>query len=320
MKRTYIYLYTILAALTVFLSSCLKSEKTFTDFSKAGTLVELPLAAYKGLNKTAPVALPIQAAAQTIPVVVNVASPVPLSSSLKVTLKVDEAALTALNNKNIAQYQADSTAAANDPTGATAAPDYPVVYDLMPAAFYTIPTLIATVPANQRTATININVVTLNFDLAKAYVLPISIADASGQQLSNYKTLFLNIQAKNKYDGVYTVKGVVHRDADMSLGGFRPSGGTVSLATTGANAISYAPLWADNKTGIGGIDGLNIVVNPTTNKVTFTDSNATLVGQPGYDNRYDPATKTFYLSFLWNGSDINHRGLTDTLTYSKARP
>ncbi|SEN15151.1 protein of unknown function [Mucilaginibacter gossypiicola] len=320
MKRTYIYLYTILAALTVFLSSCLKSEKTFTDFSKAGTLVELPLAAYKGLNKTAPVALPIQAAAQTIPVVINVASPVPLSTSLKVTLKVDEAALTALNNKNIAQYKSDSTAAANDTTGATAAPDYPVVYDLMPTAFYSISSLIATVPANQRTATINVSVITQNFDLEKAYVLPISIVDASGQQISNYKTLFLNIQAKNKYDGIYTVKGIVHRDADTQLGGHRGPGATVSLATTGANSVSYAPLWADNKTGIGGIDGLNIVINPTTNKVSFTDSNATLVGEPGYDTRYDPATKTFYISMLWNGADINHRGLTDTLTYSKARP
>lgn len=319
MKRTYIYLYTILAALTVFLSSCLKSEKTFTDFSKAGTLVELPLAAYTGLNKTAAVAIPIQAAAQTVPVVVNVASPVALSTSLKVTLKVDEAALTALNNKNIAQYKADSTAAANDPTGATAEPDYPTIYTLMPTQFYTIPTLVTTVPANQRTANISINVVTQNFDLEKAYVLPITIADASGQQISNYKTLFLNIQAKNKYDGIYTVKGYVHRDADLSLGGPIKAGITTSLATTGANTLSYTPVWA-NGGGIGGIDGLGLVVNPTTNKVTFTDSNPTLVGTPGYDNRYDPATKTFYLSFLWNGTDINHRGMTDTLTYSKPRP
>jgi hypothetical protein len=43
-----------------------------------------------------------------------------------------------------------------------------------------------------------------------------------------------------------------------------------------------------------------------------------LANTPGYDNRYDPATKTFYISFKWNASPTG-RSTTDTLTYSKVR-
>lgn len=306
--------------LSVVFSSCLKSESTFTDFSKVGVLVELPLAAYTGLNKVTPLALPIQATAQAVPVVINVASPTALSIALKVTLKLDPDAVTALNSKNIAQYKTDSTAAANDTTGATAAPTYPTIYSLLPANFYTIASYSATVPANQRTATVTVNVVTQNFDLSANYVLPLTIIDASGKQISNYKTLFLNIQAKNKYDGIYTVKGIVHRDADVTnYGGPYPAGTTASLVTAGPNSLAYAPTWA-NGAGVAGIDGLVITVDPTTNKVSYSDSNATLGGIPGYTSRYDPTTKTFYLSFIWNGADPSHRSLTDTLTYSKPRP
>jgi hypothetical protein len=288
MKRTYITLYTILAAMTVFLSSCLKSESTFTDFSKAGTLVELPLAAYKGLGKTAAYSLPLQAAAQVIPVTINVASPQPLSKDLKVTLAVDGAALTALNNTNIAKYKADSTAAANDPTGATAEPTYPLIYTQLPAAFYNIPSLSATVPANQRTAIVNVNVVTQNFDLLKNYVLPLTIVDASGQPISNYKTLFLYVQAKNQYDGVYHASGVRHHP---TLGDFTFDY-DVTMSTSGPNSIDGGAL-ADLKTD------LDLQVN-SDNTVTPTSTYQPLFIPAGTTNTYDPATKTFTINVAYN--------------------
>ncbi len=45
---------------------------------------------------------------------------------------------------------------------------------------------------------------------------------------------------------------------------------------------------------------------------------ATLVNEPTYNNHYDPATKTFYISFLW-GTFPNNRAATDTLTFNRPR-
>src|SRR5882757_4405122 len=98
-KRLYILTVIILSATILSLSSCLKDSR-FVDFSQVGTMVELPLEAFNGPGKLVAGAFPIQAAPQTIKLVVNLASPKPLSSDLTVTLGVDQAALTAYNHTN----------------------------------------------------------------------------------------------------------------------------------------------------------------------------------------------------------------------------
>lgn len=241
MKKKYITLYSVLALLAVLFSSCLKNEANYTDFSKVGALVELPLSAYTGAGKLTPVALPIQAAAQPISIVVNLAAPQPLKSNLTVTLALDPAALKAYNDKNIAQYKADSTAAANDATGATAEPTYPTIYTMLPSTFFTLSGLTAVIPANQNTASITANVVTKDFDLSASYVLPISITDASGQKISNYKTILFNVQAKNKYDGVYTVTGTLS-DANVgTITGKYPLTGVYLKTQSATTAVMFDP-------------------------------------------------------------------------------
>jgi hypothetical protein len=95
---------------------------------------------------------------------------------------------------------------------------------------------------------------------------------------------------------------------------------SVALATIAQNQVEFDLLWADGS-GAGGVDPIILTVDPTTNLVTVTSgTNATLMNIPGTDNSYDPATKTFHLSFVWNGTDPNHRGVTGMiLTYAGPR-
>src|SRR5689334_3451139 len=110
-KRLYYFTAILLSAAALSLSSCLKDNRG-ADFSNVGTLVELPLAAYYGTGNLTPAAIPILTTPQTVPVVVNVASPKPLGSALTVTLALDQGALTAYNNAVVTKWLADSTAAA----------------------------------------------------------------------------------------------------------------------------------------------------------------------------------------------------------------
>ena len=306
------------AAIMLMMSSCLKDSR-YVDFSKVGTLVELPLAAFTGAGNLAPEALPIQSTPQTFPVVINVAAPKALSTALSVTLKLNTDSLAKFNQGLLNTFNTDSTAYANDTTGTVAAPAPLIQYALPPTGSYSIPSLTATVPANQHETTISITVNTSLLNPSSAYVIPITLVSASGQKISNYNTVFYNIQAKNAYDGVYALTGYVHRDADLTLGGPIKSGVTSPLATTGASSLSFSQDWA-NGSETGGVNPITFVVNPSTNAVTISSiANPTLGNLPGYNSHYDPAKKTFYVGIIWNGTDPTHRSAIDTLTYSGSR-
>jgi hypothetical protein len=275
-----------LGGLALTTSSCLKSSDTYVDFSKAGTLVELPLAGY-GPNADGDkfVFLSYAATLPSVenPVVVNVASPKPLSTALDVTLKVDDAALTSYNVKHA------------------------TTYSLLPATAYSIANLKVNIPANQRTAnlavTLKPNMIT---DFSKQYVLPITIVDASGQKISNYRTVYYVVGVKNAYDGKYTVTGSAVREGDPVLSGpFAAQ--EFSLITAGPYAVdmSKTAVWASGS-GIGGIGPFRLTLNPTTNAITVTDAvNAAVVNNPDGINKYDPATKTFQISVYWGTGPTN---------------
>ena len=175
-----LYIKTALLSLMsmVLLNSCLKDPR-YVDFSKVGTLIELPLAE-PDPTETGPGGVfqqPTYSLAKgvtdTLTVAVNVASPQPLGSALAVTLTTSD--LTALNNYNTAN-------------GTNLIP-------LPSADFTVIGSLTATVPANQRLAYVKfvINVNTIGVDPG-TYVLPVTIASASGQPIAQpYKALLYNI-------------------------------------------------------------------------------------------------------------------------------
>jgi Domain of unknown function (DUF1735) len=302
MKKTINIIIAGLLSITAFgLSSCLK-DSSFVDFSKVGTLVELPLEAFNGPGNIVAESFPIQAAPQTFSLVVNIASPKPLGTALTVTLGVDQAALTAYNHAN------GLDTGSNTP------------YILPPTNAFSIPNPKVTIPAGQRTANLTIQVISSNLDPAGQFMIPISIIDGGGQQISNYKTILFTVQAKNQFDGIYALKGVMHRDADATLGGIIVPGVTIPLATSGLTSLTFSQVWA-NGSGLAGLNPVTIVIDPASNKVTsITSPIATIVSLPGYNNHYDPATKTFFLSIIWQGTDPSHRSATDTLTYSAVRP
>ncbi len=166
-----------LTAMTLF-SGCLKDSR-YIDYSKVGVLIELPLAEvnnYQGGSGPfeSPTYSLAKGATDTLIVAVNVASPKPLTTALSVTLTTSD--LTALNAFNAANGTA---------------------FTPLPAAdFSVIGSLTVTVPANQRLAyaKIVINAAAIGLANSGAYVLPITIASASGQTIAPpEKALLYNI-------------------------------------------------------------------------------------------------------------------------------
>ncbi len=290
-----LYLITLLASMAVLnLSSCLKDPRYYT-FANVQALVELPLAAANGLGNLTPEALPITATPQTIQLVVNIASPAPLNKSVTVKLAIQQSAVDAYNTANGTSYT------------------------ILPAADYTVSSLTVTIPAGKREAIVPIQVNTSLVDPSGQFILPFTITDGGGVQISNYNTILLNVEAKNQYDGTYSIKGYVHRDADLTLGGPIAAGLTDVLATAGATSVTFTQIWATGSTA-GGINPVYLTVDPATNLVTASSLvNGTLGNLPGYNSHYDPTTQTFYVGILWNGADPNHRSAIDTMTYQGPR-
>lgn len=192
-------------------------------------------------------------------------------------------------------------------------------YTELPSDFYQLPTNVV-IPAGQRKVTINVKLNTsLMTDFTKNYVLPISITDADGTTISgNFGTILAKIAVKNAYDGQYEIAGTITRNSasgpDASLGGTYKAGIITQVRTIGQFQNAFTTYWRDGS-GVAGIDGLNLTVDPATNKVTVkSTANAVLKNTVGKDNYYDPATKTFHLAYDW-GVAPNTRIVEQTLTY-----
>jgi hypothetical protein len=168
---------------------------------------------------------------------------------------------------------------------------------------------------------LTINLDGSKMDLSKQYVAAYTISNAGGfTKKSGYDTVYSVVAIKNQYDGVYSVAGTIYRDADVVLGGPYAANVTFSLATQSATDVAFDLLWAPGTSQVGGVNPINLHVDPATNKVTATSAvNATLMNIPGADNYYDPAAKAFHLNFVWNGTDPSHRSVSIVLTYAAPR-
>ena len=155
-----------------------------------------------------------------------------------------------------------------------------------------------------------------SLDPTKNYGLAFTISSVSKAGVAipaNLKTVVYKIALKNKWDGIYSVvSGLVTRynspgvPANDALSGPLAGNSDVYLITSGVSDLDIPASgngsfrWSGNG-GIGGIDGLRMAINPTTNLVTWSCSgNATLTNWAGKVNEYVPATKTFTLNFRWN--------------------
>ncbi|MBE9586488.1 DUF1735 domain-containing protein [Mucilaginibacter sp. JRF] len=192
-------------------------------------------------------------------------------------------------------------------------------FTLLPAAAYQFTTTSVVIKKGEKRASVPIVFNPDLFDLDEAYALPLQITSVSSGVLSgNFNVIMMSINAKNMFEGTYQLKGRITRNSaagpDLNLGGVRDGKATRYLSTLGQYQNAFATGWRDNS-GVGGIDGLNVRVDPTTWEATVTATgNATLKNTAGYNSHYDPATRTFYLAYDW-GTAPSTRLAVDTLVY-----
>jgi hypothetical protein len=208
---------------------------------------------------------------------------------------------------------------------------------LLPASVLTFTSANPTVVIKQGTRvspnfTCQINTGTL--DPTKNYGMAFTISSVSKSGVAiakNLKTVVYKIALKNQWDGIYTVvSGLVTRynspgvPANDALSGSLAGNSDVYLITSGVSEVDIPASgngsfrWSGNG-GIGGIDGLRMAINPTTNLVTWSCAgNATLTNWAGKVNNYVPATKTFTLNFRWNPAAAT-REYTVVLKYKSKR-
>lgn len=185
-------------------------------------------------------------------------------------------------------------------------------------------------------------IVTINnldgLDPTTTYAIGLRItgADNGFQVVEPYKTLVMQINIRNKYDGIYSVEsGLVTRylspgvPANDALSGDLTGNPDVDLITKGANSLSIpAPAagsgylyWHGGVSGVAGIDGLVVNVDPTTLDLTTTSATLANLGNfAGHPNFYDPATETFHISFQWTNTAGAPREYEIVLKYKGPRP
>lgn len=301
MKKNNILKYLLPVVLAGLFASC-KDSYPQPDFSKGTPIIELPVAslAGNGGGNSMSFGLSIQSTPSDSYIIVNYAAADANPTDVNVTLAVDKATLDKYNSVN---YGTDTSS----------------YMPQLPDADYSLSNTV-TIPKGARKVEYHIKFNTTLINPSLTYALPLKIVKASSGTISgNFGTLVLLIGVKNIYDGTYTLKGNITRNSasgpDLNLGGTYKTGLTTNLTTLTSNTDSFTQYWRDGS-GVGGIGGLFLSVDPTTNKVTVAStSNATLKNTDGYNNRYDPATKTFYLAFDW-GTAPNTRLAVDTLVYT----
>lgn len=185
-------------------------------------------------------------------------------------------------------------------------------YNQIGASLYTMPTSVV-IKKGERKTLFTVKVKTGSFDLTKKNGLAVSITAASYGIISgNNATAIFNLPVKNKYDGVYkVVDGFIQRysapgapTVGDALNGTLKGNPNMTMVTVDANTVEINNLrWSNGASngGVGGIDNLRATIDPVTNLVTMASlGNGTLANRKGFENKYDPATKTFTLNFDWN--------------------
>ncbi|MCT1530785.1 DUF1735 domain-containing protein [Sphingobacterium daejeonense] len=176
---------------------------------------------------------------------------------------------------------------------------------------YTVSTYEVTIPKGDRSANFNVKLLGDKFDFEKDYALAFRIKSVSEGTISgNFGHVVIATVPKNNYDGIYSSEdGFIQRysapgtpTTGDNLNGTLKGNRDVTLSSVNGSTVSLTGLnWGNNAGGVGGVDYIQLMVDPATNLVTVSStSNGTLKNTPGKVNKYDPATKTFTLNFDWN--------------------
>jgi hypothetical protein len=200
---------------------------------------------------------------------------------------------------------------------------------------FSVNSLTVTIPAGEKLSdAVKITVTNSSLlDPNQSYGVGFTIAsvDQGYKIAANLKDMVIAFNIKNKYDGVYTLRGVHNRtpytypfemDVEMwttgpssvamylppPFGDFGQPIGTSSGISWYGNAVSPNFIFDPSGSGPGGSDLCTGVTLQVGAAVTLD-----MVTTGGIVNRYENGTKTMYLTFQYNGNDL--RRFYDTLTY-----
>lgn len=148
----------------------------------------------------------------------------------------------------------------------------------------------------------------------------VSVLSDGRKVVSNLAT---RIDVANLWAGKYLMSGWVLRDGDPDLTGYYKDL-EWKLLTNGAKGVKFEKihLWGDGVSTIGGIGKWIFTIDDSAGPnnpmpVTVTDpDNPAVKNNPAYNSRYEPSTKTFYISVYW-GTGPTNRAATDTLVFQE---
>jgi hypothetical protein len=300
-----------LSATVIMFASCLKEGAMNTDPSAATNVIEL---ANTGDN-TAPAGiagyyadLGVLGAGDSAKFNINVhyTGPGTANSDITVTLASNPASLTTYNTANGTSKE------------------------IPPATVASFPTSVVIKKGTSQTTVQATVKISPDFDYSKAYALPIKItAVSSGLISGNYGVSVYAFGVRNKYDGVYKLKGY-HTRVPYN---FPYTNITMEMRTLGANAVGF--YWPDAGSfghpigvGPGSVSWYGSAISPVvvfdiaTNLVTnvFNQGGATPISiytGPGSGQGRQAADKTMYIYWRYNANDL--RAFVDTLTYVRPR-
>lgn len=171
---------TIPAFLMIFLSGCLKEHDGFVDLSKTSDFVILTGAGLGNFKASNILVNTSSTDTVTRTITVDLASATNNNGAVTVTLGIDAAAITAYNSANSTNFQSFPTDA------------YKLISNQI------------TVPAGGHYATTTLEIYQNKLDPTTSYMLPVSITDGGGKNLSsNQNTIYYNVIG-NPLAGSYT--------------------------------------------------------------------------------------------------------------------
>jgi hypothetical protein len=223
-----------------------------------------------------------------------------LNSATKVVITEDASVITAYNTAHSTGYiPLPATAFTIDPSNPKVGNDYTLTFG--PGEFYRQLKLV--VP----------NATVLDPNRKYALGFKVGSVDNNGKISASENQVLVEVGLKNRWDGVYTVNGTMVDLSTPTITGIYPL--TWELRTTGSGTLAIF----DKSRGIQthnilsggalsqyGTFGLNITLDPVTNKIT---SVVNPFGQPSANGRsaaldptganaYDPDTKTFKIKYF----------------------
>ena len=234
---------------------------------------------------------------------------------ITVTLALDTAALDGLSAANNKTYT-------NPPADVV---DYPTSIVIKAGTSQTIVRCTAKIAAD--------------FDYTANYALPLTISAASmGQISTNYGTALFTFGDKNVYDGLYslTEKLTGWSAYGIADGETYTWGTNILYVTTGqySNMINtvesgvylpeFSPTGGEN---VFGATTCQITIDPNTNLVASVNNTqpddgrdrALALNPAVTDSRYDPSSKTIYVSFIMTQTGRPQQFFYDTLVYQGSR-